>query len=149
MTVSSPRALARVGRPSNADLAQREAQARLVLVRLLVRMLQHLNHPSRLADSPLCQLEGVRRQAAGLHGYRYPRAHIVIEAVRRAYELAWAELGETEDAGCLIALADALAGRSREESARLAGVCPTEISRRRREAVDMIADHVLGLLNGP
>jgi hypothetical protein len=63
--------------------------------------------------------------------------------------LAWAELGETEDAGCLTSLADALAGCSRAESARRAGVSPTEISRRRSEAVDMIADHVLALLNGP
>jgi hypothetical protein len=149
MTVSTSRVAARPGRPSNADLLQREEQARLLLVRLLVRALQHLNHPSRLADSPLCQLEGVRQQAAGLRGYRYPRARIVIEAVRQAYELAWSELGETADAGCLAALADALRGLSREESARTAGVSPTEISRRRREAVDMIADHVLTLLNGP
>jgi hypothetical protein len=140
---------ARGGRPSNADLTQREAQARLILVRLLARALQHLNHPSRLADSPLCQLEGVRRQAVGLTGYRYPHAHVVIRTVRRAYELAWAELGETEDACCLAALADALAGISREESARAASVSPTEVSRRRREAVDMIADHVLALLSGP
>lgn len=145
MTVSTPRG----GRPSTADLLRREAQARAVTVRLLARALQHLNHPSRLADSPLCQLAGVRRQAAGLRGYRYPCAHVVIQMVRRAYELAWVELGETEDAGCLVALADALQGLSRGESARKAGVSPTEISRRRREAVEVIADHVLALLDGP
>jgi hypothetical protein len=139
---------ARGGRPSHADLLQREAQARQILVRLLTRALQHLNHPSRLADSPLCQLEGVRRQAAGLTGYRYPCAQVVIRAVQRAYELAWAELGETADACCLVALADAMAGVSREESARKAGVSPSEITRRRREAADMVGDHVLALLGG-
>ena len=145
MAVSTPR----IGRPSNAELLEREAQARLIFVRLLTRALQHLNHPSRLSDSPLCQLEGVRRQAAGLRGYRYPRAQVIIQTVRQAYELAWAELGETEDACCLIALADALAGLSREESARKAGVSPTEISRRRREAVDVIIDHIVTVLDGP
>ena len=139
----------RAGRPSYAEQTQREAQVRSTTVAVLIRALQHLNHPSRLADSPLCQMEGVRRQAVGLHGYRYPRAHIVIQAVRRAHELAWAELGATEDAGCLVALADAMDGLSREESARKAGVSPTEISRRRREAAEVIADHVLTLLDGP
>ncbi len=81
-----------------------------------------------------------------LRGYRYPRAHIVIQAVRQAYELAWTELGETKDACCLTALADALEGVSREASAHKTGVSLTEISRRRREAVDMIIDHVLALV---
>jgi hypothetical protein len=95
-------------------------------------------------------LEGVKQQAESLRGYRFPRASIVIRAVRDAYETAWAELGETDDAVCLIALADALAGLSREASAGKAGVSPTEISRRRREAVEIIIDHVLDLLHeGP
>ncbi|HEU4792831.1 MAG TPA: hypothetical protein VFS96_04160 [Nitrolancea sp.] len=81
-----------------------------------------------------------------LHGYRYPRAHIVIQAVRQAYDLAWAELGGTEDACCLIALADALEGVSREGSAHKTGVSRTEISRRRRLCVAMIIDHVLARL---
>ncbi len=128
----------RAGRPSRAALA-----------RLLLRALQHLNHPSRLSDSPLCQLEGVRRQAAGLRGYRYPRAQVVIREVRQAHHRAWAELGETADARCLVALADALAGVSRRESARKAGVSPTEISRRRRQAVEIILDDCLTLLRKP
>jgi hypothetical protein len=73
MAISTPRATAR---------------ARLVLVRLLVRALQHLNHPSRLADSPLCQLEGVRRQVSGLHGYRYPRAHLAARGLWYLAEVA-------------------------------------------------------------
>jgi hypothetical protein len=140
--------ITRVGRPSNAEVIRREAQARRSAMSQLIRALQHLNHPSRLSESPLCQLDGVKRQEAMLRGYRYPRAHVVIQAVRRAYDLAWAELGRTEDARCLIALADALEGVSREVSAHKTGVSFTEISRRRREAVDMIIDHVLALLQG-
>ena len=130
------------------EKSQREDRERAVAIRLRARALQHLNHPSRLSDSPLCQLDGVRRQAAALAGYRYPRAQIVMRAVRRAYEAAWAELGDTADARCLVALADALAGVSREESARKACVTPTEISRRRREAVETIVEPVLALLQG-
>ena len=140
---------ARAGRPSHADLLQREAQVRSTTVTLLARALQHLNHPSRLSDSPLCQLESVRQQAAQLRGYRFPCAQVVIQAIRRAYDLAWAELGETEDACCLVALADAIQGLSREESARRSGVKPTEISRRRREAAEIVVDHVLLLLQAP
>lgn len=117
------------------------------MIALLAQAIQHLNHPSRLSDSALCQLDGVRQRAATLTGYRYPRAHIVIAAVRQAYDAAWAELGETADACCLVVLADALAGLSRRESARKAGVSPTEISRR-RQAVEMIVDPVLALLHG-
>ena len=139
----------RTGRPSNADLARRVVQERRAAARLLTQALQHLNHPSRLSESPLCQLEGVKRQAAALGGYHYPRAHIVIEAVRQAYAAAWNELGETADGCCLAALADALQGLTRQESARKAGVSLTGISRRRREAVEMIIDDVLVLLHGP
>ena len=139
----------RAGRPSRAEAAQRAARERAALASLLLRALQHLNHPSRLSDSPLCQLPDVRRQAAGLRGYRYPRAQVVIRAVRQAHDRAWAELGETADAHCLVALADALTGVSRRESARKAGVSPTEISRRRREAVEIILDDCLGLLRKP
>lgn len=119
------------------------------MVMLLMRALQHLNQPSRLSDSPLCELEGVRRQAAILRGYRYPRAQVVIRAVRRAYEAAWAELGDTGDAPYLQALADALAGTSRRESACMAGVSPRELTRRRRAAVEIIVDQCLSELRGP
>jgi hypothetical protein len=141
--------IARGGRPSQAAMQRREAEARAELVRLLTRAMQHLDHPSRLSDAPICQLPLVRERAAGLRGYRYPCALVVIRAVRAAHEAAWAELGETADACCLVALADAIAGLSREESARRADVRPTEISRRRREAADMIADQVLAALAEP
>ena len=137
----------RVGRPSAADLLRREAEARLLAASCLTQAVQHLRRPSRLSESPLCELDGVKQQAESLHGYRFPRASVVIRAVHEAYEAAWAELGETDDAVCLIALADALAGLSREASAGKAGVSPTEISRRRREAVEIIIDHVLDLLH--
>ena len=140
----------RVGRPSAADVLRREAETRRSAASLLTQALQYLKHPSRLSESPLCALEGVKQQAESLRGYRFPRASVVIGAVHDAYEAAWAELGETEDAVCLIALGDALAGLSREASAGKAGVSPTEISRRRREAVEIIIDQVLDLLdNGP
>ena len=140
----------RVGRPSAVDVLRREAESRRNAAACLTQALQYLRHPSRLSESPLCELEGVKQQAESLRGYRFPRASIVIRAVHEAYEAAWAELGETEDAVCLIALADALAGLSREASAGKAGVSPTEISRRRREAVEIIIDHVLDLLDdGP
>ena len=142
-------AATRTGRPSNSDLARREAEERRAAIALLTQALQHLNHPSRLSESPLCEMEGVKQQATTLRGYRFPRAHIVISAVRQAYEAAWAELGETADACCLVALADALAGVTRQESARKAGISVTGISRRRREAAEMIIDHVLILLRGP
>ncbi|MCC6626173.1 MAG: hypothetical protein IT340_02100 [Chloroflexi bacterium] len=131
------------GRPSQVEMQRREAAARADLVRLLTQAFQHLNHPSRLSDAPICALADVRRRAAGLRGYRYPSAVVVIRAVRSAHAAAWEELGETADAPCLEVLADALRGVSREESARRAGVCVTEISRRRRAAADMIADRVL------
>lgn len=139
----------RRGRPSNLERGRREAEVRELAIAWLVRALQHLNHPSRLSDSPLCQLEGVRRRAAGWPAQYYPRAHLVIRAVRDAYDGAWAELGETDDACCLVALHDALQGLSRDASARKAGVSPTEISRRRREAVHIIIDQVLARLDEP
>jgi hypothetical protein len=141
--------IARGGRPSQAAMQRREAAARAELVRLLTHAFQHLNHPSRLSDTPICALSEVRRQAARLRGYRYPSAMVVIRAVRGAHAAAWEELGETADAPCLEALADALRGVSREASARRAGVSLTEISRRRREAADMIADRVLAVLADP
>lgn len=101
---------ARIGRPSSEDLARRAAREREAAARLLLRALQHLNYPSRLSDSPLCQLEGIRRQAAALRGYRYPRARVVIDAVRRAHMAACAELADTEDGCCLVALGDAIEG---------------------------------------
>ncbi len=136
------------GRPSNLEIAQREDRARQHMAALLTCALQHLNQPSRLSDSPLCDLDGVREQAAALSGYRYPRAQVVIRAVRQAYETAWAELGDTEDASYLQALADALAGVSRRESALRAGVSTREISRRRRVAVEIIVDECLTFLHG-
>lgn len=140
----------RVGRPSAADVLRREAETRRSAASLLTQALQYLRHPSRLSESPLCELEGVKQQAESLRGDRFPRASVVIRAVHDAYEAAWAELGETDDAVCLIALGDALAGLSREASAGKVGVSPTEISRRRREAVEIMIDHVLDLLDdGP
>lgn len=103
----------RRGRPSNLEVMQREDHARQILAALLVHALQHLNQPSRLSDSPLCELDGVRRQAAALRGLRYPRAQVVIRAVQRAHDAAWAELADTGDARYLQTLADALAGLSR------------------------------------
>ena len=129
-------------------LLTREALTRSAIAALLSRALPHLGRPSRLANSPLGELAAVREQAAALVGYRFSRAHMVIRAVRRAYEFAWAELGETEDACCLVTLADALAGRSREEFARKAGWISREITRRRREAIDMIVDHLPPALHG-
>jgi hypothetical protein len=116
------------GRPSNFDVAQREDQARQIMVAQLTQAVRHLNQPSRLSDSPICDLESVRQQATILRGYRYPRAQVVIRTVRQAYETAWAELGGTEDAAYLQALADALAGVPRRESARRASVSQREIT---------------------
>lgn len=69
----------------------------------------------------------------------------MICAVHDAYEEAWAELGETEGAVCLITFGDALADLSREASAGKAGVSPTETSRRRSEAVEITIDDVSAL----
>ncbi len=139
----------RIGRPSKDDLARRERREREEIAAQLARAVQHLNHPSRLSESPLCELPCVRARAATLRGQHFARARVVIAAVRQAHEAAWAELGETADAVCLRALADALQGRTREESARAAGVSPTEISRRRREAVGIVVDSFLDLLHHP
>ena len=137
------------GRPSNVEVTQREDQSRQILAALLMRALQHLNRPSRLSESPLCELDGVRRQATTLRGYRYPRAQVVIQAVRRAHDAAWAELADTGDAPYLETLADALAGVSRNDSARRAGVGPRELTRWRRAAIEIIVDECLAQLRGP
>ncbi len=137
------------GRPSNQEMMQREDQSRQILAALLMRALQHLNHPSRLSESPLCELDGVRRQATTLLGYRYPRAQVVIRAVRVAHDAAWAELADTGDAPYLATLADALAGVSRKDSARRAGVSPRELTRWRRAAIEIIVDECLAQLRGP
>jgi hypothetical protein len=142
-------AMTHIGRPSRDELARREQQERAAVAAQLARAVQHLNHPSRLSESPLCELPCVRARAAALRGQHFARARVVIAAVRQAHKAAWAELGETADACCLRALADALQGRSREESARAAGVSPTEISRRRREAVAIVVDSFLDLLQRP
>jgi hypothetical protein len=141
-------AIARGGRPSHSEMLRREAEARAEVVRLLTHAFQHLNHPSRLSDTPICQLELVRERAAALPHLRYPCAQVVIRVIRRAHEAAWAELGETADACCLVALGDALAGLSRDESARRAGVSLSAVSRRRREAADIIVERVLAGLQG-
>src|SRR4051794_38353032 len=90
MLAGKPRA---GGRPSQAVLAEREAKARRASAALLTQALKHLNHPSRLSESALCQLPSVRQQAAALQGCQYPRAQLVIRAVQQAYEAAWHELG--------------------------------------------------------
>lgn len=69
--------------------------------------------------------------------------------MRRAYDAAWAEVGDTGDAHYLQTLADALAGMSRVESACRAGVSPRELTRRRRAAVEIIVDECLAQLRGP
>jgi hypothetical protein len=137
------------GRPSNADLAQRDARARREAVRQLMAALRYLRRPSLLSATPICEREDVRRRAAALRGYRYPRAQTVIAAVRGAWGAGWEELGETDDACYLRAVEDALHGLSRRRSARRAGVCETEISKRRRKGVEMVADHFLMLLHEP
>ena len=57
-----------------------------------------------------------------------------------------APLGETDDACYLQAIADALQGLSRRQSAQRAGVCETEVSKRRRKGVEIVVDHFLMLL---
>ncbi len=142
-------AKSRGGRLSNTNLVERDAHLRRTAAALLMQALQHLNHPSRLSDSPMCQWQEVRQRALDSPNRLYPRAHVVIDAVRRSHAAAHAELEGTADACCLVALADALQGLTREESARKAGVSATEISRRRREAVEVVIDHVLTLLRTP
>jgi hypothetical protein len=129
-------------------VTRREDESRQLLAAQLMRALQHLNLPSRLSESPLCKLDGVRRQATALGGYRYPRARVVIRAVRQAYDAAWAELADTGDARYLETLADALSGVSRAASARRAGVSPRELTRWRRAAIEIIVDECLVYLRG-
>jgi len=136
------------GRPSAGSRARVRAQARTQLVGWLTESCRHLARPSLLSESPLCEIEAVTRRAALSPHKFYPRARVVIEAVRDAHAAAAGELAATGDALPLAALADALAGMSRAESARRAGVSTTEISRRRQEAIEIIADHVLDLLQG-
>jgi hypothetical protein len=136
----------RTGRPSNEDLAQRDAWARQEAVRQLMAALRYLRCPSLLSATPICEREDVKRRAAALHGYRYPRAQTVIAAVRGARDICWAELGDTDDACYLQAIADALQGLSRRQSAQRAGVCETEVSKRRRKGVEIVVDHFLVLL---
>lgn len=143
--VESMRPSTGAGRPSRAVREDRQAQARAQAITHLKNALQNLNHPSRLSDSPLCQLEPVRDRAEALSGY-FPRARLVREAVAKAHAEAWAELAGTGDEDCLVVLGDALAGLTRDESAARRGVSPTEISRRRREAAELIATRVLELL---
>jgi hypothetical protein len=134
----------RMGRPSRAQM-ERSRQEHTTL---LVQALKHLHHPSRLSDSPLCELDCVRRRAATSRNCLYPRARLVIEAVKIAYETAWAELRGTGDAICLATIADALEGLTREASARKQGVSPAEITRRRREAVEILFEEIMRNLHG-
>lgn len=50
----------RVGRSSTADLLRREAETRRSAASCLTQALLHLRHTSRLSESPLCELEGVK-----------------------------------------------------------------------------------------
>lgn len=86
--------IARMGRPTRAHAAQTRQEQ----ITPLMQALRNLNHSSRLSESPLCDLDCVRRRAATRRQRHYPRAHIIIAAVRSAHETAWAELGETGDA---------------------------------------------------
>ena len=67
MTASPPR----VGRPTAAEVREREAETRHRAAFSLTQALQHLKHPSRLSESPLCDLDSVKQQAESLHGYRF------------------------------------------------------------------------------
>lgn len=136
----------RMGRPSQEDVARRDAQVRREAIAELVAALRYLNSPSVLSDLLICDREDVRQKAATLRGYRYPRAQAVIAAVRGAWNACWEELGETDDACYLEVIADAIAGRSRRQSAERAGVCQTEISKRRRKGAEIICDQFLALL---
>ena len=139
----------RTGRPSNEDLALREARARRETVVQLMAAIRYLRSPSLLSETAICDREDVRHHAVALRGYRYPRAQVVIAAVKAAWDTCWEELGETEDACYLEAVADALLGLSRQESASKSGVCQTEISKRRRKGVEIIVDQFLERLQQP
>jgi hypothetical protein len=54
----------------------------------------------------------------------------------------------TGDAVCLATIADALEGLTREASARKQGVSPAEITRRRREAVEILFEEIMRNLHG-
>jgi len=139
-------ASSKMGRPSQGDIALRDAQARQEAIVELVAALRYLKSPSTLSDLPICDREDVRQKAVGLRGYRYPRAHVVITAVRGAWDTCWDELGETDDASYLEVIADAIAGRSRRQSAERAGICQTEVSKRRRKGAEIIVDQFLTLI---
>ena len=52
----------RTDEPSNAKLALEVAERRAT-VDFMAGVLQHLSHPSRLSDLPLCELAGVKQRA--------------------------------------------------------------------------------------
>ena len=139
-------ASSKMGRPSQDDVARRDTQARREVIAELTAALRYLKSPSTLSDLPICDREDVRQKAAGLRGYRYPRAHVVIDAVRCAWGTCWEELGETDDACYMEMIADAIAGRSRRQSAERAGICQTEVSKRRRKGAAIIVDEFLALI---
>ena len=113
---SSLVASTRRGRPSQGDVARREALARREDIAELIAALRYLTSPSVLSDLRICDREDVRQKATSLRGYRYPRAQAVIAAVRGAWGACWEELGQTDDACYLEVIADAIAGRSRRTS---------------------------------
>jgi hypothetical protein len=135
-----------MGRPSHGDIARRDDQARREAIVELIAALRYLRSPSVLSDLPICDREDVRQKATALRGYRFPRAQVVIAAIRGAWDTCWEELGETDDACYLQAVADAMHGLTRRQSADRTGVCETEISKRRRKGVDMVVDQFLVLL---
>lgn len=139
-------ASSKMGRPSQGDVARRDAQARRETIAELIAALRYLKSPSTLSDLPICDREEVRQKAAALRGYRYPRANVVIAAVRGAWNACWEELGETDDACYLEVIADAIAGQSRRQSAERAEICQTEVSKRRRKGAEIIVDEFLAMI---
>ncbi len=110
--------MARRGRPSRQDDNERRA----TLVGQLVSAMGSLHHLSQLSESPLCQLPEVVRGARESRVAYYPRAATLASAVRAVHDLAFEELAGTPDELPIQALGDALAGRSRADTAARLGV---------------------------
>lgn len=136
----------RMGRPTHDDITRRDSQARQVTVLQLVAAFRYLKSPSVLSDAAICDRLDVRQKATALSGYRYPRSQVVIAAITSAWSTCWEELGETDDACYLQAVADAMRGLSRRQSAERARICETEVSKRRRKGAEIIVDQFLVLL---
>lgn len=136
--------MARRGRPSRQDDNERRA----ALVGQLVSAMGSLHHLSQLSESPLCQLPEVVRGARESRVAYYPRAATLASAVRAVHGLALEELAGTPDELPIQALGDALAGRSRADTAARLGVGLTYVSTLRREAAEIVIDQLMARLSG-